>query len=55
MFFEEATVQGKDVLFDKYPDKCVKYVCQTRKLLSMEHAYVIPKEGKGMCLIYFSL
>lgn len=47
MFFEEDTsTLSKDPLFDKYPEKCVKYVGHTRKLMTMEHAYVTPKEGK---------
>nr|XP_021199183.2 general transcription factor 3C polypeptide 6 isoform X2 [Helicoverpa armigera] len=49
MFFEEdLDAKSEDPLFDKLPEKNLKYVCKTRKLLSMEHAYVTPKEGHDL-------
>lgn len=47
MFFEDdPSPHCEDSLFDKLPEKYLKYVCKTRKLISVEHAYVTPKEGK---------
>lgn len=47
MFFEEDPAPHcEDPLFDKVPEKTLKFVCKTRKHLHMEHAYVTPKEGK---------
>ncbi|XP_026725831.1 general transcription factor 3C polypeptide 6-like isoform X3 [Trichoplusia ni] len=46
MFFEEdPNPKSEDPLFDKLPEKNLKYLCKTRKYLNMEHAYVTPKEG----------
>ncbi|OWR52125.1 hypothetical protein KGM_213106 [Danaus plexippus plexippus] len=45
MFFEEdPTIQSSDPLFDRLPAKNLKYLCKTRKLINVEHAYVTPKE-----------
>ncbi|CAH0699189.1 unnamed protein product [Spodoptera exigua] len=49
MFFEEdPDPKSEDPLFDKLPEKNLKYVCKTGKLLTMEHAYVTPKEGHDL-------
>ncbi|KAJ8734174.1 hypothetical protein PYW07_014725 [Mythimna separata] len=49
MFFEEdPEPKSEDPLFDKLPEKNLKYLCKTKKLLNMEHAYVTPKEGHDM-------
>lgn len=54
MFFEEdPDPKSEDPLFDKLPEKNLKYVSKTGKLLTMEHAYVTPKEGKLTKLYYF--
>ncbi|XP_031769809.2 general transcription factor 3C polypeptide 6-like isoform X2 [Galleria mellonella] len=46
MFFEnDPTAQSCDPIFDKLPEKSLKYVCKTQKYLTMEHAYVSSKEG----------
>ncbi|XP_068628791.1 general transcription factor 3C polypeptide 6 [Battus philenor] len=46
LFFEEdSSPHCDDPLFDKLPEKNLKYLYKTSKLLSMEHAYVTPKEG----------
>lgn len=46
MFFEEdPEPKSEDPLFDKLPEKNLKYLCKTKKILNMEHAYVTPKEG----------
>lgn len=56
MFFEEdPSPQCADPIFDKLPEKSLKFVCKTRKHLNMEHAYVTPKEGKGKKLIPFNM
>ena len=48
MFFEEdPEPTTEDPLFDKLPEKNLKYLCKTKKILNMEHAYVTPKEGKS--------
>ncbi|XP_013166731.1 PREDICTED: general transcription factor 3C polypeptide 6-like isoform X3 [Papilio xuthus] len=45
LFFEEdQTPHCDDPLFDKLPEKNLKYLYKTNKLLSMEHAYVTSKE-----------
>ncbi|XP_046976627.1 general transcription factor 3C polypeptide 6 [Vanessa cardui] len=47
MFFEDdPSPHCADPLFDKLPEKNLKYLCKTRKLISVEHAYVTHKEGK---------
>ncbi|KAJ2946546.1 hypothetical protein O0L34_g12601 [Tuta absoluta] len=47
MFFEEdPQPQSVDPLFDKLPEKSLKYLCKTNKLLNMEHAYVMPLANK---------
>ncbi|KAG6464363.1 general transcription factor 3C polypeptide 6 isoform X3 [Manduca sexta] len=47
MFFEDdPNPQCEDSLFDKVPEKNLKYFCKTRKCLQVEHAYVTPKEGR---------
>lgn len=47
MFFEDdPSPHCEDSLFDKLPEKNLKYLCKTRKLISVEHAYVTAKEGK---------
>lgn len=49
MFFEEnAAPECPDQLFEKLPEKNLKYVCKTRKLLKMKHTYVTPKENTGI-------
>ncbi|KAJ8734650.1 hypothetical protein PYW08_013900 [Mythimna loreyi] len=49
MFFEEdPEPKSEDPLFDKLPEKNLKYLCKTKKLLNMEHAYVTPKEGHDL-------
>ncbi|CAB3236967.1 unnamed protein product [Arctia plantaginis] len=49
MFFEEdPEPKTDDPLFDKLPEKNLKYVCKTRKYLNMEHAYITPKEGHSL-------
>lgn len=54
MFFEEdPSPECRDILFDKLPDKNLKYVCKTRKLLKMERTYVKPKEGTGMITLCY--
>ncbi|XP_028169197.1 uncharacterized protein LOC114359132 isoform X2 [Ostrinia furnacalis] len=46
MFFEDDQApESKDPLFDKVPEKNLKYVCKTRKYVKMEHAYVTEKGG----------
>ncbi|CAH2100159.1 unnamed protein product [Euphydryas editha] len=48
MFFEDdPSPHSTDAVFDKVPDKNLKYLCKTRKLISVEHAYVTHKEGKS--------
>ncbi|XP_072935037.1 general transcription factor 3C polypeptide 6 [Epargyreus clarus] len=48
MFFENDTSpQSTDPVFDRIPEKNVKYVCKTRKLLKVEHGYITPKDGSG--------
>lgn len=48
MFFEEdLSPQCDDPLFDKLAENNLKYICKTRKLLKMDQAYVLPKEGQG--------
>ncbi|XP_014369467.2 general transcription factor 3C polypeptide 6 isoform X1 [Papilio machaon] len=48
LFFEEdQTPHCDDPLFDKLPEKNLKYLYKTTKLLSMEHAYVTSKEGSA--------
>ncbi|KAI5642468.1 mab-21 protein domain-containing protein [Phthorimaea operculella] len=47
MFFEDdPQPQSVDPLFDKLPEKNLKYLCKTNKLLNMEHAYVMPLTNK---------
>ncbi|KPJ06725.1 General transcription factor 3C polypeptide 6 [Papilio machaon] len=49
LFFEEdQTPHCDDPLFDKLPEKNLKYLYKTTKLLSMEHAYVTSKEGSDI-------
>ncbi|CAK1599574.1 unnamed protein product [Parnassius mnemosyne] len=46
LFFEEdPSPHCADPLFDKLPERNLKYLHKTTKLLCMEHAYVAPKEG----------
>ncbi|GBP41761.1 hypothetical protein EVAR_33752_1 [Eumeta japonica] len=46
MFFEEdPDAQSSDPLFDKLPEKCLKYLCKSRKVIKFEQTYVVPKEG----------
>lgn len=46
MFFEDdQPPESLDPLFDKVPEKNLKYVCKTRKYVKMEHAYVTEKGG----------
>lgn len=53
MFFEDdPSPQCDDPLFDTLPESNLKYVCKTRKLLKMDHAYVLPKEGQGNLYCY---
>lgn len=54
MFFEEDPApESLDPLFDKLPEKQLKYVGKTRKLIKMEHAYVTSKENGGIfCLTH---
>lgn len=52
MFFEEDPApKTEDPLFDKLPEKNLKYICKSRKYLNMEHAYVTPKEGNYFLLL----
>lgn len=47
MFFEEdPSPKSSDPLFDKLPEKSLKFLCKSRKLIKIEHAYITPKEGK---------
>lgn len=49
MFFEDDPKPiTKDPLFDKLAEKNLKYKCKTMKILNMQHAHVIPKEGQGL-------
>ncbi|XP_064292065.1 uncharacterized protein LOC128669755 isoform X3 [Plodia interpunctella] len=47
MFFEEDLCpQTEDPLLDRLPEKNLKYVSKTRKLLEMKQAYVTAKEAQ---------
>lgn len=47
MFFEEdPSPKCSDPLFDKLPEKNLRFLCKTRKVINVEHAYITPKEGK---------
>ncbi|CAH0722386.1 unnamed protein product, partial [Brenthis ino] len=46
MFFEEdPSPKCSDPLFDKLPEKNLRFLYKTRKLINVEHAYITPKEG----------
>lgn len=47
MFFEEdSSPKTSDPLFDKLPEKNLKYLCKTRKYIPVQHAHVTPKEDR---------
>ncbi|XP_038208826.1 general transcription factor 3C polypeptide 6 [Zerene cesonia] len=46
MFFEDdPSAHTDDPLFDKLPDKNLKYLLKTRKFIKAEHVYVKQKDG----------
>lgn len=54
MFFEhDPAPKSLHPLFDKLPEKNLKYLVKTRKCMTMQHAYVTPKEGKGISYILY--
>ncbi|XP_045512953.1 general transcription factor 3C polypeptide 6-like [Pieris brassicae] len=46
IFFEEDPLaQTSDLLFDKLPEKSLKYLTKSRKTVKAEHVYIKMKEG----------